>query len=93
MKRLQLQARSRISRSFLSRVESGTMIPSLNTLEKLSEALQFPLRDFFSHPDDVTLLCADPFIEEIRKIVHVLNSTQRAELLSWLKELYRIESE
>ena len=36
MTQSQLQARSRISRSYLSRIESGQMTPSLGTLEKIS---------------------------------------------------------
>jgi transcriptional regulator with XRE-family HTH domain len=39
MTQSQLQARSRVSRSYLSRIESGQMTPSLGTLEKISEAL------------------------------------------------------
>ena len=39
MTQSQLQARSRVSRSYLSRIESGQMTPSLATLERISEAL------------------------------------------------------
>jgi len=39
MTQSQLQARSRVSRSYLSRIESGQMTPSLGTLEKIAEAL------------------------------------------------------
>ena len=38
MTQSQLQARSRVSRSYLSRIESGQMTPSLGTLEKIAEA-------------------------------------------------------
>ena len=40
MTQSQLQARSRVSRSYLSRIESGQMTPSLGTLEKIAEALR-----------------------------------------------------
>src|SRR5882762_284336 len=39
MTQSQLQSRSKVSRSYLSRIESGQMTPSLGTLEKISEAL------------------------------------------------------
>src|SRR5260370_10013162 len=39
MTQSQLQSRSKVSRSYLSRIESGQMTPSLGTLEKISEPL------------------------------------------------------
>src|SRR5215471_16450577 len=39
MTQSQLQSKSKVSRSYLSRIESGQMTPSLGTLEKISEAL------------------------------------------------------
>ena len=47
MTQSQLQARSRVSRSYLSRIESGQMTPSLGTLEKIAEALGVGLNRFF----------------------------------------------
>src|ERR1700724_3203982 len=43
----QLQAGWRVSRSYLSRIESGQMTPSIGTLEKISEALGIGLIRFF----------------------------------------------
>src|SRR5262245_14210247 len=37
MTQSQLQSKSKVSRSYLSRIESGQMTPSLGTLEKISE--------------------------------------------------------
>ena len=47
MTQSQLQARSKVSRSYLSRIESGQMTPSLGTLEKIAEALGVGLNRFF----------------------------------------------
>src|ERR1035437_4700430 len=47
MTQSQLQARSRVSRSYWSRIESGQMTPSLGTLEKMSEPLGVGLNRFF----------------------------------------------
>src|SRR5438309_8108892 len=44
MTQSQLQSRSKVSRSYLSRIESGQMTPSLGTLEKISEALNVGLQ-------------------------------------------------
>src|SRR6266700_4214773 len=46
MTQSQLQSRSKVSRSYLSRIESGQMTPSLGTLEKISEALNVGLNRF-----------------------------------------------
>src|SRR5262249_46938066 len=43
----QIQSLSRVSRSYLSRIESGSLTPSLATLEKLSSAIGVSLNDFF----------------------------------------------
>ena len=52
MTQSQLQARSRVSRSYLSRIESGQMTPSLGTLEKIAEALGVGLNRFFVPGDE-----------------------------------------
>ena len=52
MTQSQLQARSRVSRSYLSRIESGQMTPSLGTLEKIAEALGVGLNRFFVPESD-----------------------------------------
>src|SRR6202171_2584123 len=62
----QLQARSRVSRSYLSRIESGQMTPSLGALEKISEALGIGLNRFFLSASDGGGLLEDPFIQGLR---------------------------
>src|ERR1700730_1819044 len=52
MTQSQLQSRSKVSRSYLSRIESGQMTPSLGTLEKISEALNVGLNRFFIPESD-----------------------------------------
>ena len=47
MTQSQLQAASKVSRSYLSRIESGQMTPGLRTLEKLSVALGVDLNQLF----------------------------------------------
>ena len=63
MTQSQLQARSRVSRSYLSRIESGQMTPSLGTLEKISEALGVGLNRFFVPETNGEALLEDPFIQ------------------------------
>jgi len=66
MTQSQLQARSRVSRSYLSRIESGQMTPSLGTLEKISEALGVGLNRFFIPESNGEALLEDPFIQGLR---------------------------
>ncbi len=42
-----IQARSGLKRSYVSRLEHGRTIPSLETLEKFAQALEVPLYQFF----------------------------------------------
>src|ERR1700737_914182 len=59
----QLQARSCVSRSYLSRLESSQVTPSLGTLEKLSEALGIGLKRFFVAESNGETMLEDPFIQ------------------------------
>src|ERR1019366_6368135 len=73
MTRSQLQARSRISHSWLSRNESGQMTPSLGTLEKISEALGVGLNCFFVPMSNSEALLEDAFIQELRPFLRQLD--------------------
>jgi len=76
MTQSQLQARSKVSRSYLSRIESGQMTPSLGTLEKISEALNVGLNRFFIPESDGEALLEDPFIQGLRPFLRQLDWEQ-----------------
>jgi len=42
-----LENRTGLKRCYISRVENGITVPSLDTLEKLTRALEVPLYHFF----------------------------------------------
>jgi transcriptional regulator with XRE-family HTH domain len=69
----QLQARSRVSRSYLSRIESGQMTPSLGTLEKIAEALGVGLSRFFIPETNGETVLEDPFIQGLRPFLRQLD--------------------
>ena len=69
----QLRVRSRISHSWLSRIESGQMTPSLRTLEKISEALGVGLNLFFVPEPKGEGLLEDPFIQNLRPFARQLD--------------------
>ena len=84
MTQSQLQARSRVSRSYLSRIESGQMTPSLGTLEKISEALGVGLNRFFVPESNGETLFEDPFILGLRPFLRQLDWEQWQSILKRL---------
>lgn len=61
-----LQKLSRVSRSYLSRIESGQMTPSLGTMEKIAGALEINIRKLFEPLLDRSLLLEDSFVLAVR---------------------------
>jgi transcriptional regulator with XRE-family HTH domain len=87
MTQSQLQARSRVSRSYLSRIESGQMTPSLGTLEKISEALGVGLSRFFVPESNGEALLEDPFIQGLRPFLRQLDWEQWQSILKRLQAI------
>src|SRR3989449_8083416 len=87
MTQSQLQARSRVSRSYLSRIESGQMTPSLGTLEKISEALGVGLNRFFVPESNGEALLEDPFIQGLRPYLRQLDWEQWQSILKRLQAI------
>ena len=87
MTQSELQARSRVSRSYLSRIESGQMTPSLGTLEKISEALGVGLNRFFVPESNGEALLEDPFIQGLRPFLRQLDWEQWQSILKRLQAI------
>lgn len=87
MTQSQLQSRSKVSRSYLSRIESGQMTPSLGTLEKISEALNVGLNRFFIPETDGEALLEDPFIQGLRPFLRQLDWEQWQSILKRLQAI------
>ena len=65
---------SNVSRSYLARIESGLMTPSLGTLEKISVALGVSLNRFFLRGGEALL--EDPFIQGLHPYLRQLDCEQ-----------------
>src|SRR6202795_1798586 len=87
MPQSQLQSRAKVSRSYLSRIESGQMTPSLGTLEKISEALNVGLNRFFIPESDGEALLEDPFIQGLRPFLRQLDWEQWQSILKRLQAI------
>jgi transcriptional regulator with XRE-family HTH domain len=87
MTQSQLQAHSHVSRSYLSRIESGQMTPSLGTLEKIAEALGVGLNRFFIPATNGEALLEDPFIQGLRPYLRQLDLPQWQSILKRLRAI------
>ncbi len=81
------QVLSRISRSYVSRIESGQMTPSLGTLEKVAEALEVQVNYFFRPASNGEVILADPFIRKLRPYLRQLDFSGWAYVLKILRAL------
>ena len=80
----QLQKRSSVSRSYLSRIESNQMTPSLGTVEKLSKGLGIGLNRFFIPDSCCEALLDDPFNQRLRPYLRQLDFEQWQSILERL---------
>jgi len=90
-----IEKRTGLLRCYLSRVENGHTIPSLDTLAKIAHALDLPIGQFFGeHPGNGTLkrlprLTEDEvrFLSQIRRYTINLNESDRKLVLAMIKKV------
>ncbi len=88
----QLAARMGVPRTYISKIENGKAMPTLNSLDRLARALKVDiaslLRDANTrHSDETAVLTADPFLAEIAAYTSQLNELQRSIFLNHVREL------
>lgn len=88
----EMQKRTGILRSYLSRVENGHTVPSLATLQRLASAMGVALADFFaaegaSATAPVPADTASQYLGELKNYLPQLSTQQRQELLEMVKEM------
>ncbi len=88
-----IEKRTGLLRCYLSRVENGHTVPSLDTLGKIAHALDVPLAQFFTedslrHEMDTQRLNDDElrFLTQIRRYSSNLNESDRKLLLAMVKK-------
>jgi transcriptional regulator with XRE-family HTH domain len=91
-----IEKRTGLLRCYLSRVENGHTIPSLDTLAKISAALDMPLGHFFAehaadngHAKTAPQLTEDEvrFLTQIRRYSPNLNESDRKLVLAMVKKM------
>jgi transcriptional regulator with XRE-family HTH domain len=88
-----IEKKTGLLRCYLSRVENGHTVPSLDTLSKIASALDLPITQFFA--DDVLSQQVNPqklsdeelrFLNQIRRYSSNLNESDRKLLLAMVKK-------
>ncbi len=91
-----IEKRTGLLRCYLSRVENGHTIPSLDTLSKIATAMEMPLGQFFAdhasdngHSRNVPQLSEDEvrFLTQIRRYSSALNDSDRKLVLAMVKKM------
>jgi transcriptional regulator with XRE-family HTH domain len=88
-----IEKKTGLLRCYLSRVENGHTIPSLDTLSKIAQALDLPISQFFAEDsltqDANTQKLSDEelrFLTQIRRYSTNLNESDRKLLLAMVKK-------
>ena len=90
-----IEKRTRLLRCYLSRVENGHTIPSLDTLAKIATAMDLPLAQFFHENNgdngskSAPLLADDEvrFLTQIRRYSSSLNDSDRKLVIAMVKKM------
>jgi transcriptional regulator with XRE-family HTH domain len=91
-----IEKRTGLLRCYLSRVENGHTIPSLDTLAKIAGAMEMPLAHFFAehvndngHAKNIPQLSEDEvrFLTQIRRYSSSLNDSDRKLVLAMVKKM------
>jgi transcriptional regulator with XRE-family HTH domain len=90
-----IEKRTGLLRCYLSRVENGHTIPSLDTLAKIATAMELPLSQFFSDSGHTNgskglpQLSEDEvrFLSQIRRYSTSLNDSDRKLVLAMVKKM------
>ncbi len=90
-----IEKRTGLLRCYLSRVENGHTIPSLDTLAKIAGAMELPLSQFFSESGHSNGTKGMPqlsddevrFLSQIRRYSVSLNDSDRKLVLAMVKKM------
>jgi len=89
-----IEKRTGLLRCYLSRVENGHTVPSLDTLAKIATAMELPLAQFFhngagENGNKLPQMAEDEvrFLTQIRRYSSSLNESDRKLVLAMVKKM------
>jgi transcriptional regulator with XRE-family HTH domain len=90
-----IEKRTGLLRCYLSRVENGHTIPSLETLAKIAQAMELPLAQFFTEGTESSSNGRGPqmsdddvrFFSQIRRYSASLNESDRKLVIAMVKKM------
>jgi transcriptional regulator with XRE-family HTH domain len=91
-----IEKRTGLLRCYLSRVENGHTVPSLETLSKIAESMEIPLANFFteapaehSNGKNLPQLSEEEvrFLSQVRRYASNLNDSDRKLVLAMVKKM------
>ena len=90
-----VEERTGLLRCYLSRVENGHTVPSLQTLARIASALEMPLSEFFVEAENGEEALAIPqlsedavaFLTQMRRYAASLNEHDREQVLAMVKKM------
>lgn len=88
-----LERRTGLMRCYISRVENGHTVPSIETLSRIARALEAQLVDLFLGADSpadtggTAEATAQEFLEQMRGYLPVLSGEEREQILEMVRRL------
>ena len=86
-----IEKRTGLLRTYLSRIENGHMVPSVDTLEKFARALEVPLYELFYEGEELPELPRIPKRATAARVAFDRSERERRYLLSLGRLLARVK--
>jgi transcriptional regulator with XRE-family HTH domain len=78
-----------VTRSFIYRLESGSVNPGIETLERIAEVLDLPLGAFFLDPDSLETLVYSRFVRQIASLLKGVPDGSFEAIVSFARRMTR----
>ncbi len=87
-----LEKRTGLMRCYISRVENGHTVPSIETLSRIAQALEMQLIELL--PDGVATsqeITEQQFLEEMRRCLPMLSPSEREQVMGLVRRIAETE--
>ncbi len=88
-----LEKRTGLMRCYISRVENGHTVPSIETLSRIAQALETQLTELLPDGAAATAEVSEQqFLEEMRRCLPMLSPAEREQMLEMVRGIAETES-